>query len=151
MFKAGLLAALFLVSGMNFAEAKKHNHNRVPQTQYGQGDDSQLVDACNARRRTNFVEGSGMEVVQVLPDDTRGSQHQKWVVRLSSGKQVVSVYNLDITERVPLKVGDLVDMGGEFLWTNEGCMIHWLHADPKKRRPDGYVRVNGESYGEVTH
>lgn len=109
-------------------------------------DDSKIVKAVEKRRRVDFVEGGGMVVVQVLEDDRSGLQHQKWVVRLSNGVKMQAVYNLDMCERVPLKVGDIVSMGGQFVWTNQGAMLHWLHYDPRQNRPDGFVELNGKVY-----
>jgi hypothetical protein len=110
------------------------------------GDDSKIVAAVNNKRRLDFVEGGGMVVVKLLPDDRNGLEHEKWVVRLSNGQTMQAVYNLDMCEYVPLKVGDVVSMGGQFLWTNEGPMLHWLHFDPRQNRPDGYVELNGKVY-----
>ncbi len=109
-------------------------------------DDAKIVRAVNDRRGMNFVEGGGMVVTKILPDDTSGLQHQKWVVRLSNGKTMQAVYNSDMCPRVPVKVGDVVAMGGQFIWTNDGGLLHWLHHDPRGRRPDGYVFVNGQYY-----
>jgi hypothetical protein len=112
----------------------------------GNGQDTEIVDAVNNKRRVNFVEGSGMLVVKVLPDDTNGLQHQKWVVQLSNGKYLQAVYNSDMCPRVPIKVGDVVDMGGQFIWTQQGGLLHWLHHDPRGSRPDGYVKLDGTTY-----
>jgi hypothetical protein len=57
-----------------------------------------------------------------------------------------AVYNLDMCERVPLKVGDIISMGGQFIWTNQGALLHWLHFDPRQNRRDGYVELNGKVY-----
>lgn len=108
--------------------------------------DSELVQAVNERRREDFVEGGSLVVVKILPDDTNGLEHQKWVVRLSNGELMQAVYNLDMCPRVPLRVGDVIAMGGQFIWTNKGGLLHWLHHDPRGRRPDGYVFVNGNYY-----
>ncbi|AHZ86355.1 hypothetical protein Bb109J_c1014 [Bdellovibrio bacteriovorus] len=108
--------------------------------------DSDLVRAVNERRREDFVEGGRLTVVKILPDDNSGLEHQKWVVRLSNGELMQAVYNLDMCPRVPLNVGDVIAMGGQFIWTNKGGLLHWLHHDPRGRRPDGYVYVNGQYY-----
>ncbi|UYL09696.1 DUF3465 domain-containing protein [Bdellovibrio sp. SKB1291214] len=108
--------------------------------------DAAIVRAMESHQRVNFVEGADMEVVQVLPDDTNGNQHQKWVVRLSNGKTMQAVYNSDMCPRVPVEIGDRVAMGGMFLWTNQGGLLHWLHHDPRGNRPDGYVMINGVYY-----
>ncbi len=132
----------------------KHNYpekNRNPDENQ-QGDpqvsagDSKIVSAIQAKRRLDFVEGSGMVVIQLLPDDTSGLQHQKWIVRLSNGATMEAVYNIDMCERVPLQIGDKVSMGGQFIWTNQGALLHWLHYDPRQNRTDGYVELNGKVY-----
>ena len=110
------------------------------------GSDAQIVDAVENQRRVNFVEGAGMVVVKVLPDDNSGLKHQKWVVRLSSGKLMQAVYNSDMCPRVPVRVGDVMSMGGMFIWTSQGGLLHWLHHDPRGNRPDGYVEIGGVYY-----
>ncbi|QDK37045.1 DUF3465 domain-containing protein [Bdellovibrio sp. NC01] len=129
----------------------KHNYPNDGQQQQvvdSSAGDADIVRAVNAQKRVNFVEGSGMVVIKVLPDDNEGLKHQKWIVRLSNGKQMQAVYNSDedLCPRIPIKVGDVVAMGGMFLWTNQGGLLHWLHHDPRGNRPDGYVQLNGKFY-----
>ncbi|MGZ3769817.1 MAG: DUF3465 domain-containing protein [Bdellovibrio sp.] len=109
-------------------------------------DDSDIVRAVNDQRRIRYVEGGGMLVVKILPDDNSGLKHQKWIVRLSNGINVEAVYNSDMCPRIPVRIGDVVAMGGEFIWTKSGALIHWLHGDPKKKRQDGFVYLNGNYY-----
>lgn len=110
--------------------------------------DADIIRAMNGRKKLNFVEGGGMVVTKVLPDDTSGLQHQKWFARLSDGREIEAVYNSDkdLCPRVPIKVGDVVSMGGMFLWLGNHGMIHWLHHDPRGNRPDGYVEIDGKFY-----
>lgn len=151
-------ALLLCVTSLAFAlqsDAKAKAKNPPPhiereiekrQTAGGAGQDADLVEAVENKRRVDFVSGSGMLVVKVLPDDTNGSEHQKWVVQLSNGKYLQAVYNSDMCPRVPLKKGDIIDMGGQFIWTPGGGLLHWLHHDPRGNRPDGYVTLNGTVY-----
>jgi hypothetical protein len=108
-----------------------------------------LAAAIQSRRGVNFIEVQDAKVIDVLPDDLVGSQHQKWVVELENGATILSVFNLDICERVPLKIGDRVSMGGQFIWDKGGGLIHWIHKDPRGNRPDGYVELNGVRYGNI--
>nr|WP_295902263.1 DUF3465 domain-containing protein [uncultured Bdellovibrio sp.] len=156
------LAFTVVFSSFNSAEAKRRNRkeqiensdqsskedssSQGTQAVDNNANDSDIVRAVNEQRRVNFVEGGGMVVTKVLPDDNNGLKHQKWVVRLSNGKTMQAVYNSDMCPRVPVKVGDVVAMGGMFLWTNTGALLHWLHHDPRGNRPDGYVYVNGKYY-----
>ncbi|WP_374029869.1 DUF3465 domain-containing protein [Bdellovibrio bacteriovorus] len=160
--KSLILCALSvsIVCSSHFAEAKRRHgqeprSSRTFETQKGSqqafvvdesASDSDIIRAINDQRRVNFVEGGSMTVVSVLPDDTNGREHQKWTVRLSNGKTMQAVYNLDMCPRVPLKKGDVIAMGGEFVWTQRGGLLHWLHKDPRGNRPAGYVYVNGNYY-----
>lgn len=141
------------------AEAKRQNNQDTQQGSRQQQDrpsqsqvadehasDGDIIRAVNDQRRVDYVEGGNMVVSKVLPDDRSGLQHQKWVVRLSNGKQMEAVYNLDMCPRVQIKEGDKIAMGGQFVWTNKGALLHWLHHDPRGNRPDGFVYANGKFY-----
>jgi hypothetical protein len=115
----------------------------VPQGQ------AQLAAAVDAGRGLNFVEVKNVTVVKILPDDTQGRKHQKWIFALDNGRQVMAVYNSDFSdERIPVQVGQKMSLGGQFIWDRGGGLLHWLHADPKNRRPDGYVEIGGVVYGQ---
>lgn len=124
---------------------------RPQQSNSGVQDDSQLVAAVQNRRDVDFLQAAKVIVTRILPDDTQGLQHQRWYVKLSSGASVFAVYNIDLSKRVPLEVNQSMSMGGQFKMTNQGPLIHWLHEDPKHRRPDGYVDVNGQRYGKISN
>ena len=117
---------------------------------YGEGtdatDDSALVAAMRNGRTVQFLMAVNLEVIQLLPDDTSGLQHQKWIVRLSNGQKVEAVYNSDMCPRVPVRVGDRVALAGMFLMTGQGGLMHWLHHDPQGQHPDGFVELNGQRY-----
>lgn len=132
MFKVSLFAILFVgLAQTSFAVTAP---------------DQQILAAVAGRRNVNFVQGTGMTVVKILPEDRNGLPHQLWVVRLSNGQEMTAVSNLDMCPSIPLKVGDVVSMGGQFIWTKQGPLLHWLHRDPKKKRPDGYVQLAGRTY-----
>lgn len=112
--------------------------------------DSDLVRAVRDRRQIHFVESGQVTVSQILPDDNQGLRHQRWFVRLSDGSVVFAVYNIDMeVDKVPVAVGQEMSLGGEFKWTSNGGLLHWLHADPRKQRPDGYVVTQGQRYGDL--
>lgn len=153
--------AFSCVLSLNIAEAKHQNKQEQKQKDQGaqeatssaqasfvneKASDNDIIRAVNDRRRVNYVEGGSMTVTKVLPDDDYGRKHQKWMVRLTNGEVMQAVYNSDMCPEVPVKVGDVIAMGGMFLWTSSGPMLHWLHHDPRGTRPDGYVYVNGKYY-----
>lgn len=143
------------VFGISFSQAKSKPKNPPPhiereiikrQNGLAMAQDTDLVVAVQNQRRVNFVVASGLLVVKVLRDDTDGREHQKWIVQLSNGKRVQAVYNSEMCPRVPVREGDFLDMAGEFIWTGQGGLLHWLHHDPRGTRPDGYVILDGTSY-----
>ena len=60
------------------------------------------------------VQGGG-EVISVLSDDNDGSWHQRFIVRLRSGRTLLIAHNIDLAPRVPsIRVGDTVSFNGEY-------------------------------------
>ena len=85
-------------------------------------------------------------VHRTLSDDNHGSRHQRFIVRLASGRTVLIAHNIDLAERVPLAIGDPVIVRGEYEWTDKGGTIHWTHHDPKRWREGGWVEHGGVRY-----
>ena len=141
-----ILSALLLVASLSSATSL-FSTNAFADAPAGQ---EQIIEAQESGRGLSFVEVKNVQVVQVLPDEVSANQHQKWMVKLANGRTLLCVYNIDITQRVPIQVGDTVSMGGQYIFTHAGGLIHWLHADPRAERPNGYVDLNGTRYGAVT-
>jgi len=109
--------------------------------------DEVLADAF-ARQRSDVLvnEGSG-RVTRVLADDTKGSRHQRFILRLSTGQTVLVAHNIDLAPRIPqLRAGDTVEFAGEYEWNDSGGVVHWTHHDPAGRHPGGWLRHQGQLY-----
>lgn len=90
--------------------------------------------------------GSGT-VVSLLPDDLKGSRHQRILVREGDGNTLLVVHNIDLAPRInDIKVGDTLDYFGEYIWNEKGGLIHWTHHDPNGRHIGGWIDHNGERY-----
>lgn len=119
-----------------------------PRVPFVTGDSSNaILENAIANRISNLqVAGQGT-VVKVLPDDTHGSRHQRFIVRLNSGRTILMVHNIDLAKRIDsLRVGDTVDFYGEYEWNPKGGVIHWTHHDPQGRHPAGWLRHDGQTY-----
>lgn len=92
------------------------------------------------------VQGTG-KVIKVLKDDTKGSRHQKFLVKLPSNLTLLIAHNIDLSPRLAnIKAGDRIEFYGEYEWNNKGGVIHWTHHDPRKKHKDGWLKHNGVIY-----
>lgn len=108
--------------------------------------DEQVTKAFENRQSDIQVGGSGT-VVAILPDDTKGSQHQKFILELSSGQTILIAHNIDLAPRIAsLRKGDTVEFYGEYEWSSRGGVVHWTHHDPRGRHKEGWLKHNGKKY-----
>lgn len=109
-------------------------------------DNAGIARAFATHAKDVRVDGDGV-VSRVLPDDTQGDRHQRFLVRLPSGQSVLIVHNVDIAPRVQnLRVGDDVQFEGEFVWNDRGGLVHWTHHDPSGRHRSGWLKHAGRTY-----
>ena len=94
------------------------------------------------------VEVTGVVAVkEVLPDDTHGYQHQKFLVELSNGSTVMVANDLTYGTRAPVEPGERITIHGEYIWNPHGGVIHWTHrADSGSRHEGGWIEVAGKRY-----
>jgi uncharacterized protein DUF3465 len=140
---SAIVITLFFNASLSFAQNGDHPGQVT--------DDSALVAAVESHRNIFYVEAGNLTVSNILPDDTKGLPHQKWQAKLSNGTTITLIYNSDMGVRVPVKVGDKFAVGGQYIQTPGGGLVHWLHDDPHQTRPDGYVYLNGVVYGDTDH
>ncbi len=105
----------------------------------------QILDAFEAGRGDLWIEAGGV-VQRVLSDDSEGSRHQRFIVRLPNDHTVLIAHNIDLAQRVPVKAGDGVSFYGEYEWNERGGVVHWTHHDPRNRRAGGWIEHKGTTY-----
>jgi len=92
------------------------------------------------------VKGSGI-VVRILNDDNKGSRHQKFILKLSSGQTILIAHNIDLAPKInSISKGDQVQFYGEYEWNKKGGVVHWTHHDPKGHHTGGWLKHNGSTY-----
>jgi len=88
-------------------------------------------------------------VTLLLPDDTQGLKHQlfRFTTQYADGTThtVQCAHNTDLAPYVPLKVGDAIEIKGEFIQQQPYDIIHWTHHNPKGGE-GGYIKLNGKIY-----
>ncbi len=145
MIVLALAGLLYLLEGRNL-EISAPVPAEPPAAAAPALDDSALRGAIDARAEDVQVEGQGV-VARILPDDNKGSRHQRFIVRLSDGQTILIAHNIDLAPRVaPLDSGDTVSFAGEYVWNQQGGVVHWTHHDPQGRHVDGWIRRNSQVF-----
>ena len=105
------------------------------------------IESAYKNRRSNVqVNGNGI-VIRLLRDDNKGSRHQKFILRLSSGQTLLVAHNIDLAPRInSISNGDQVQFYGEYEWNNKGGVVHWTHRDPNGHHIGGWLKHNGRIY-----
>lgn len=108
-------------------------------------DDKEALSAQtdHAIKREVTVEA---RVKKLLPTDTEGLPHQKFLIELSNGSTILIAHDLKYAPTVPIKPGDVLRIHGEYIWNKLGGLIHWTHHSDTPRHDSGWIEFNGTRY-----
>jgi len=87
-------------------------------------------------------------VTKILPDDTEGVHHQRFVITVHSGHTVLVAHNLERAYRVPVRTGDKIEAHGSYVWNKYGGLIHNTHHDDESKHEDGWINFVGKKKSE---
>ncbi len=110
-----------------------------------QGDNAALIQTFKNKKSDIFVEGAGV-VKKLLPDDNKGSRHQKFLVTISTEQTLLFAHNIDLAPAVPLAINDSIQFRGEYVYNPKGGVMHWTHHDPQAKIEGGWIKHNGQIY-----
>jgi hypothetical protein len=124
---------------------------------------SVLASACGVFTGTTTVERafaehlSGVQVTadgavtRLLSDDTGPSgSHQRFIMQVKGSTQTLLIENnIDIGKRVPVATGDEVIVHGEYVWNDQGGLIHFTHHDPAHTHDNGWIELRGLRYATI--
>jgi hypothetical protein len=106
-----------------------------------------LIAEAFRNGRSNVQLGGEGKVVHLLPDDSNGSRHQRFLIELESGHTLLIAHNIDLAPRLDnLREGDLIEFYGEYEWNKKGGVIHWTHYDPNGVHPGGWLKYRGRIF-----
>ncbi len=124
----------------NASQTQQPNHQIIANGQQA------VIDAF-AQRQSNLQVQLTATVSRVLPDDNKGSRHQRFILQLANGQTVLVAHNIDLAERVAgLSEGARVTLAGEYEWNDKGGVIHWTHHDPRGQHPGGWIQLGSQRY-----
>ncbi len=107
------------------------------------------VERAFAEHRSGIEVTAEGSVTRLLSDDTGPSgTHQRFIMLLKGSAQTLLIdNNVDIGKRVPLATRDDVVVHGEYVWNDQGGLIHFTHHDPAHTHADGWIEAKGVRYG----
>ena len=107
--------------------------------------DGGIAELYAKKQSDTMVEFEG-RVDRILPDDIKGTPHQRFIVDLDNGHTVLVAHNLDLAGRVPLEEWGLVNIRGEYEYNPQGGVVHWTHRDPGMGFKHGWIELAGKRY-----
>lgn len=117
----------------------------IPSAQAKQTEDA-ISKAFNEKQSGIQVKGTGT-VIRILSDDTEGSRHQRFILKLESGQTILIAHNIDLAPRIEsLELGDSISFYGVYEWNSKGGTVHWTHHDPRKKHIDGWLKKGTKKY-----
>ena len=97
------------------------------------------------------------KVAEVMPDynnPRNGLTHEQFIIEMADGTDVFVAHDLNYAPRVPLKVGEEVEIKGEWIpepeqhgGMNTIGVLHWTHhSESEQRHQSGYIKADGQTY-----
>ncbi len=81
-----------------------------------------------ARRITNIPLTATGKVTEILADDSDASPHQRFIIDVENSRHTILVaHSLLRAYRVPVKIGDKVEVHGTYVWNRHGGLLHNTH------------------------
>jgi len=110
--------------------------------------DNAAIERDYAEKRSIVEVTAHGVVTSVLTDDGGPSGvHQRFIIRLAGSTQTVLVdNNVTIGQRAPVHPGNDVLVHGEYVWNDQGGLIHFTHHDPAHTHEGGWIELSGVRY-----
>jgi uncharacterized protein DUF3465 len=110
--------------------------------------DNATVARAFAEHRSAIQVTAEGAVTRLLSDDTGPSgTHQRFIMQVTGSTQTLLIENnVDVGKRVPVATGDPVIVHGEYIWNDQGGLIHFTHHDPDHSHEDGWIELKGVRY-----
>lgn len=110
--------------------------------------DNAAIARAFADHRSHIEVTADGQVERLLADETSETgTHQRFILKLTGSAQTLLVTNnVSIGKRVPVAVGDALVVHGEYVWSEQGGLVHFTHHDPQHTHEDGWIDRLGARY-----
>jgi len=95
----GAIVLLLIVGGWGIFAGCNDQQNEAGGRKFT---DVSVLENAFQHHQSNLQVTQQGHIVKVLPDDTRGTRHQRFLVKLSSGQTLLMAHNIDLAPRVPV-------------------------------------------------
>ncbi|OMH25711.1 DUF3465 domain-containing protein [Motiliproteus sp. MSK22-1] len=138
---------LILILGFVGYSVIDRNPDLISQYTSAPSDTEKLLQFAFENKQSDLqVQGTGT-TIKILEDDLKGSRHQRFILKLSTGQTILIAHNIDLAPRIAdLSNGDNVEFFGEYEWNKKGGVVHWTHKDPRGKHTDGWLKHRGNIY-----
>lgn len=116
-----------------------------PLAQEGDGGAALIESAFQSRSTGQVVQLRGV-VRNVLPDEREGPRLQRMTLELGGGRTLLVTHDLEASARVPVSVGDEIELRGRYGWNNRGGQVTLTHTSGTEDGPSGWIRHAGTDY-----
>jgi len=116
-----------------------------PLAEEGDGGAALIESAFHSRNSGQVVQLRGV-VRNVLPDERDGPRLQRLTLELGGGRTLLVTHDLEASARVPVAVGDVIELCGRYGWNNRGGQVSLTHTSGTEDGPSGWIRHAGTDY-----
>ena len=142
-----ILIVIVIVFGLNTFQKNDVIYTPSHEDQGIDSEDGHQLSSVFKSQQSDIQVGGTGTVIRTLSDDTEGSQHQRFILKLASGQTLLIAHNIDLAPRISsLREGDSVEFYGEYEWNSKGGVLHWTHHDPRGSHVNGWLKHNGSTY-----
>ena len=100
-----------------------------------------VEEAFEKRVSAVVLEAKG-KVIKLLEDEHKGSPHQRFIIEVHSGHTILVINNIEHGYRIPVKLGDVIEVKGSYVWNQYGGLIHETHHHVEgEDHVDGYITL----------
>src|SRR5512135_3693232 len=110
--------------------------------------DNAAIARAFADHRSNVEVTADGLVERLLSDETSETGvHQRFILTLRGSTQTLLITNnVSIGKRVPVAAGDSLLVHGEYVWNDQGGLVHFTHHDPERSHEGGWIERQGVRY-----